>query len=67
MPLAYTKATFAAIWVLVIAAVGFAAEVAFLPGTIVLVVLAVLPPSVMWRMWTAPRQSMSESIRDSIR
>jgi hypothetical protein len=67
MRLEYTKGTFAIVWVLVIAGVGVAVQVASVVGWIVFACLAVLPPVVMWRMWTTPRQSMSESIRSAIR
>jgi hypothetical protein len=67
MTLEYTKASFAAVWALAICAVGFAAGVTFPSGQMVLTAVAVLPPLVMWRLWTAPRQSMSESIREAIR
>jgi hypothetical protein len=66
MTLEYTKASFAAVWVLVICAIGLAGEVTF-AGRMVLTAVAVLPPLAMWRLWTAPRQSMSESIRKAIR
>jgi hypothetical protein len=67
MRLEYTKAAFAVVWILLIAVVGFVAQAASVAGWTVLAGLAVLPPIVMWRMWTAPRQSMSESIRSAIR
>lgn len=66
MTLEYTKASFAAVWVLAMCAVGLAGEVTF-AGRMVLTAVAVLPPLAMWRLWTAPRQSMSESIRAAIR
>ena len=66
MTLEYTKASFAAVWVLAICAIGLAGEVTF-AGRMVLTAVAVLPPLAMWRLWTAPRQSMSESIREAIR
>jgi hypothetical protein len=66
MTLEYTKASFAAAWVLAICAIGLASEVTF-AGRMVLTAVAVLPPLTMWRLWTAPRQSMSESIREAIR
>jgi hypothetical protein len=67
MTLEYTKASFAASWVLAICAIGFIAGVTFASGMTVLAAVAVLPPVVMWRLWTAPRESLSESIREAIR
>jgi len=67
MRLEYTKATFAAVWVLAIAGVGLFTQVASVAVWAVLVSVAVLPPVIMWWKWTTPAQSMSESIRSSIR
>jgi Cu/Ag efflux pump CusA len=67
MTLQYTKASFAAVWALGILAVGLAANVTSASGQMALAAVAVLPPLVMWRVWTAPRESMSESIRKAIR
>jgi hypothetical protein len=67
MTLEYTKASFAAVWVLAIGAIGFVAGVTFASGLMALAAVAVLPPVVMWLLWTAPRESMSESIREAIR
>jgi hypothetical protein len=66
MTLEYAKASFAAVWVLAVCAIGLAGEVTF-AGRMVLTAVAVLPPIAMWRLWTAPRQSLSESIREAIR
>ena len=67
MTLEYTKASFAAAWVLAICAIGLIAGVTFATGLAVVAAVAVLPPVVMWRLWTTPRESMSESIREAIR
>jgi len=66
MTLEYTKASFAAAWVLAVCAIGLIAGVTFATG-LVLAAVAVLPPVVMWRWWTTPPESMSESIREAIR
>jgi hypothetical protein len=67
MTLEHTKASFAAVWAVAICAIGLAADVTFASGQMVLTAVAVLPPLLMWRLWTAPCQSMSESIREAIR
>jgi hypothetical protein len=67
MTLEYTKASFAAAWVLAICAIAFIAGVTFASGLTVLAAVAVLPPVVMWQLWTAPRESRSESVREAIR
>jgi hypothetical protein len=49
MTLEYTKASFAAVWVLAICVIGLAGEVTF-AGRMVLTAVAVLPPLAMWRL-----------------
>jgi hypothetical protein len=67
MTLENTKASFAVVWAFGIFAVGLAANVTFASGQMALAAVAVLPALVMWRLWTAPRECMSESIRKAIR
>jgi hypothetical protein len=67
MTLENTKALFAGVWAFGILAVGIAANVTFASGQMALAAVAVLPPLVMWRLWMAPSESMSESIREAIR
>ena len=67
MPLEYMKNGIAGIWI-----VGLALIAAFLGlssplGWTVLVVLGLLPPLVMMRMWNPPAQTTSESIRKVLR
>jgi hypothetical protein len=62
-----TKRTFAAVWVLAMCAVGFAADVTSTSGWVILAGLALLPPIVMLRLWNDPPPSMSESIWEARR
>jgi hypothetical protein len=67
MPLEYVKKGIAGAWI-----VGLAVAAAFLGlstilGWTVLVVLGLLPPLVMMRMWNPPSQTTSESIRNVLR
>ena len=67
MPLEYVKNGIAGAWI-----VGLAILAAFLGlnsllGWTVLVVLGLLPPLVMLRVWNPPAQTTSESIRKVLR
>lgn len=67
MQLTHMKRACAALWILAIAAVGFAMNVTSGFGWIVLAALAVIPVAVMLRLWNVPSKSMSENIRDALR
>jgi len=56
-----------AAWVVAVGALGYASGATSLPGWTVVAVLALVPPAVMVRLWSAPSPSMSESIRKALR
>jgi hypothetical protein len=63
----YMKAALSAAWILAVGAVGYVSGVTSLVAWTALVVLALAPPAVMMRLWSAPDRSMSESIREALR
>jgi hypothetical protein len=67
MPLEYVKKGIAAAWVVGLAIVAAFLGLSSLLGWTVLVVLGLLPPLVMMRMWNPPAQTTSESIRKVLR
>jgi ABC-type nickel/cobalt efflux system permease component RcnA len=67
MKLEYTKAAFAAVWVLATLAVAYASNVTSVSGWVALASLALLPPIAAWRLWRHPRQSISQSIHEARR
>ena len=66
MKLEHIKLTLAAVWVLAMFVVAYAAGVSSVSGRAVLVGLTLLPPLVMW-WWKDTRQTMSESINQARR
>jgi Flp pilus assembly protein TadB len=67
MQLVSLKAVLATVWVLAVLIAGIAGNLNSLWSWTVLVAVAVIPPVVvMWR-WSAPRQTMSESIQEARR
>jgi hypothetical protein len=67
MQLNSMKAIGAAVWILVIAVIGLASNPTSLTSWILLAALAILPPLVVMRRWTPPRDTMSEIIREGRR
>jgi len=67
MPLEYMKNGIAGIWILGLAILAAFLGLNSLLGWTVLVVLGLLPPLVMLRMWNPPAQTTSESIRKVLR
>jgi hypothetical protein len=67
MQLESIKTTVAVVWVLAVGAAGLALHVASLSGWAVVAALAVFPPLAMMWWWHAPRETMSESIREVLR
>lgn len=67
MHIDYRKAQWAAAWILSMGVVGYAAGTTSVAGWTVLVALALTPPVVLTRLWRAPAQTMSESIREVLR
>ena len=66
MQLEYTKATFAAVSVLGLSVVVYAAGITSLSGLAILAGFIVLPALVMWWSWS-DRQTLSEIIQEARR
>ena len=54
-------------WVLIVTIAGIARNVNSVLAWTVLAGVALLPPFVMMRWWSGPRQSMSQSIQEALR
>ena len=67
MPTAYVKAVVIGVWILAVGVLGYVLGATSFVGWTVLVAMALTPPVVMTRLWRAPSQSMSESIREALR
>ncbi|HEY7186111.1 MAG TPA: hypothetical protein VH436_06155 [Vicinamibacterales bacterium] len=67
MPLEYVKNGIAGGWIVGLALLAAFLGVSTILGWTVLVVLGLLPPLVMLRMWNPPAQTTSESIRNVLR
>jgi hypothetical protein len=67
MPLEYVKNGIAGSWIVGLALLAAFLGVSTVLGWTVLVVLGLLPPLVMLRMWNPPAQTTSESIRNVLR
>lgn len=67
MQVQHMRTAIVAAWVLAWCAVAFLVDVTSVTGWMTLVAVAVLPPIVLLRMWRAPAQTMSESIRNVLK
>ena len=67
MDIRYTKETLTAGWVLAIGAAGVTGGATSPAAWMTLAVLVLVPLVVMWRLWTPPAQTLSESIHDARR
>jgi hypothetical protein len=67
MPLEYVKNGIAGTWIVGLAILAAFLGLKSLLGWTVLVVLGLLPPLVMLRVWNPPPQTTSESIRKVLR
>ena len=67
MPLEYVKNGIAGAWIVGLVIVAAVLEVSTVLGWTVLVVLGLLPPLVVMRLWNPPAQTTSESIRNVLR
>lgn len=67
MELQHYKAALATVWVLAACTMGIAVGVASPPALALLLVLGLLPPLVMLRLWTDPPQTIAESIQQARR
>jgi hypothetical protein len=63
----HVKAALIGAWILAVGVLGYILGTTSLAGWTVLAVVSVIPPVVIMRLWRAPSQSMSESIREVIR
>jgi hypothetical protein len=63
----YLKGAVAAAWVLSIATLAAAVGTSSATGWTALVMLSIVPPALMLRLWNPPAPSMSETIRDVLR
>lgn len=63
----YLRAAITAAWVLAVVTLGLAFGVTSIAGWVGLVLVAVVPPAVMLKLWHARVPSMSENIRDVLR
>jgi hypothetical protein len=64
MQIDYVKAALIAVWILAVGTLGARFGVTSFAVWAVLAVLSVVPPALMWRLWSVPSPTMSESIRD---
>ncbi len=61
------KAALIAAWVLAVAGLAYMSGATSFVGWTALAALALTPPIVLTRLWSAPAPSMSETIRDVLR
>ena len=63
----HVKAALIGAWILAVGVLGYILGTTSLAGWAVLAIVSVIPPVVIMRLWRAPSQSMSESIREVMR
>jgi multisubunit Na+/H+ antiporter MnhG subunit len=63
----YVKTALMGVWILAVGVLGYVLGATSFVGWTVLVAMALTPPVLMTRLWRAPSQSMSESIREALR
>jgi hypothetical protein len=63
----HAKVAVTTAWVLAVGAAGFLVGTTSFAVWAGLATLALVPPAVMMRLWTAPAPSTSESIREALR
>lgn len=61
------KAAVIGTWIAVVGLLGYLSGVTSAAGWTVLTAVAATPPIIMMRLWRAPTQTVSESIRDVLR
>jgi hypothetical protein len=67
MQIEYMHAMLTGVWMLFIAALGYATGITSLVGLTALLAVALTPAVIMTRFWGAPARTMSETIRDVLR
>lgn len=63
----YMKAALMAAWILAVGVLGYVSGATSFVAWTILAVLALVPPTVMVRLWGVPSPSMSETIREVLR
>jgi hypothetical protein len=63
----HLKAALIGAWILAVGVLGYILGTTSLAGWTALAIVSVIPPIVIMRLWRAPSQSMSESIREVMR
>ena len=63
----HVKAALMAAWILAVAGLAYMFGTTSFAGWSFAAALALVPPAVMARFWSAPSPSMSETIRDVLR
>lgn len=61
------KAAVIGMWILAVGVLAYISDPTSLAGWTVLAAVAATPPVVMMRLWRAPAQTVSESIREVLR
>jgi hypothetical protein len=67
MPTNFVKASLTGAWVLAVGAFGYMSGTSSFAGWTLLSVVSLVPLVLMRRLWSAPSQSMSESIQEVLR
>lgn len=67
MQIEYMRAMLAGVWMLFIAALGYATGITSYVGLTALLAVALTPAVIMTRCWGAPDRTMSETIQDVLR
>ena len=63
----HVKAAVIAVWILTVGVLGYVVGATSVVGWTVLAAMALTPPVVMMRLWSAPSPTMSEAIREVLR
>jgi len=63
----YTKAALLGLWVIAVYVAAVASDVSSVSHWIGLASLAIVPPVLARRFWSAPPETMSESIQEAVR
>jgi hypothetical protein len=63
----HVKTVLTGAWILGVGTFGYVSGATSVAAWTVLATLALVPPAVMGRLWSAPARSVSESIRDVLR
>jgi hypothetical protein len=64
MPSRHTESAIAAGWILATGMTGVMADITSVGGTVLLLVIGLVPPLIMLFRWRDPPQTLSESIQE---